>query len=162
MSSANESSKYTHFSNIEVGTASGGGGVKIKGVQMNLDESEVIAEATTLTSADNGKVLFLDAAAGATITLPAVADDLHFKFIVTSAFATTNWVVDSAEGDNITGNLIVNGAAVPAAAEDQINFVASAETVGDFIELFGDGTNSQWIVWGIGNGAGSITATDPA
>ena len=87
---------------------------------------------------------------------------LYFRFIVGAAFTTSNWVIDSAEGDNITGNLIVNGAAVPAAAEDQINFVNSAETVGDFIELWADSGNSQWIVWGIGNSAGSITATDPS
>ena len=118
--------------------------------------------AATLTAADSGKVHFLDGAAGQTITLPAVAEGLNFKFVVASAFATTNWIIASAEGDNITGNLIVNGAAVPAAAEDQINFVATAETVGDFIELWADATNSQWIVWGIGNGTGSITATDPA
>lgn len=123
---------------------------------------ETISAAKTLTGADSGKVFILDASAGVTVTLPALADGYHFKFIVGAAFATSNWVIDSAEGDNITGNLVVNGAAVPAAAEDQINFVNSAETVGDFIELFADSGNSQWIVWGIGNSAGSITATDPS
>ena len=124
--------------------------------------ANTVTGATTLTEADNGKIIIMDAAAGATITLPALADGLHFKFIVGAAFATTNWIVASAEGDNITGNIIVNGAAVPAAAEDQINFVATAETVGDFVELIADSGNSQWIVWGIGNATGGITATDPA
>lgn len=134
----------------------------VAGFQEGATAYETIAAAATLTSADNGKTYLMDAAAGATITLPAVAGGLKFRFVVASAFATTNWIVASAEGDNITGNLIVNGAAVPAAAEDQINFVNSAETVGDFIEIFADVTNSQWIVWGIGNAAGGITATDPA
>ena len=125
-------------------------------------EVETIAAAQTLTAADSGKVFILDAAAGATVTLPSLEAGLNFKFIVGAAFATTDWVIDSAEGDNITGNLIVNGAAVPAAAEDQINFVASAETVGDYIELICDSGNSQWIVMGVGNSTGSITATDPA
>lgn len=123
---------------------------------------ETISAAQTLTGADSGKVFILDAAAGATVTLPALAEGLNFKFIVGAAFATTNWIVASAEGDNINGNLVVNGAAVPAEAEDQINFVNSAETIGDYIELFADYGNSQWIVIGIGNAAGSITATDPA
>lgn len=118
--------------------------------------------AVSLTGADSGKTIMLDAAAGFTITLPALAEGYKFRFVVASAFATTNFIVASSEGDNITGNLIVNGAAVPAAAEDQINFVATAETVGDFIEVFADATNSQWIVWGIGNATGSITATDPS
>ena len=123
---------------------------------------EVLEGATTLTGADSGKVFLLDAAAGATVTLPAIAEGYHFKFIVASTFITSNWVVASAEGDNITGNLVVNGAAVPAAAEDQINFVNSAETVGDFVELIADAGNSQWIVSGLGNAAGGITATDPS
>jgi hypothetical protein len=123
---------------------------------------EVVAAATTLTAKDNGKTFFLDAAAGATITLPSGAVGMRFKFIVTSAFATSNWVVDSAEGDNISGNLIVAGAHVAAAAEDQINFVATAESVGDWIELVWDNTNSQWIVFGVAGLTGGITATDPS
>lgn len=123
---------------------------------------EVVTGATTLTAKDNGKTFFLDAAAGATVTLPALAVGMRLKFIVTSAFATTNWVVDSAEGDNISGNLIVAGAHVAAAAEDQINFVATAESVGDYIELIADTTNSQWIVSGVAGLSGGITATDPS
>ena len=121
-----------------------------------------LSAATTVEANQSGTTFILDAAAGATITLPSVANGLVFRFVVGAAFATTNWIVDSAEGDNITGNLLVNGAAVPAAAEDQINFVATAETVGDYIELIADYGNSQWIVTGIGNAAGAITATDPS
>lgn len=131
-------------------------------VQRAKAEVETIAAAQTLTAADSGKVFILDAAAGATITLPALEAGLRFKFIVGAAFATTNWVVDSAEGDNINGILVVNGASVPAEAEDQINFVNSAETIGDYIELVCDSGNSQWLVNGVGNAAGSITATDPS
>ena len=123
---------------------------------------EVLSAATTLDASDTGKVFILDAAAGVTVTLPALAHGLNFKFVVGAAFATTNWVIDSAEGDNINGNLLVAGGAVPAEAEDQINFAFGAETVGDFIELIADKGNSQWIVWGIGNLTGAITATDPA
>ena len=35
-----------------------------------------------------------------------------------------------------------------------------AESVGDFIDIWSDG--SGWYVWGIGSAAGSITATDPS
>ena len=125
-----------------------------------FEDVETLAAAQTLTAADSGKTFILKAAAGATIVLPALKAGVHFKFIIGSAFATTDWIIDSAEGDNIEGLLIVNGASVVASGEDQINFVNSAETVGDHVEFACDGTN--WYVTGAGNAAGSITATDPA
>lgn len=130
-----------------------------------LQRTGTIAAATTLTAADSGTVYFLDAAAGATVTLPALADGLHFKFIVGAAFATTPWIIDSAEGDNINGIISDMGATVagvPAAGEDQINFVESAETIGDWIELVADSGNSQWLVSGACTANGGITATDPS
>lgn len=123
-------------------------------------DSEKISAAKTLTAADSGKTFWLDAAAGATVTLPALKDGLNFKFVVASNFATSNWVIDSAEGDNIEGSLVVAGAAVVAGAEDQINFVNSAETKGDFVQLECNG--SLWFVSGVGALSGSITVTDPS
>lgn len=125
-----------------------------------FEEVQTLAAAATLTAADSGTTYILKAAAGATVTLPALKSGINFKFIVGSAFATTDWIIDSAEGDNIEGLLIVNGASVAAAGEDQINFVNSAETVGDHVSLSCDGTN--WFVSGAGNAAGSITVTDPS
>lgn len=119
-----------------------------------------ISSATTLTAADSGKWYKLNNATGVTVTLPALKSGVNFKFIVAAAFATSNFIIDSAEGDNIEGVLVVNGASVVASGEDQINFVASAETVGDFIDIWSDG--SKWFVSGVGSAAGSITATDPS
>ena len=124
-----------------------------------------IAAATTLSQSDTGKCYVLDAAAGATVTLPALDYGLNFKFVVGAAFATTNWVIDSAEGDNINGIVMDMGstvAGVPASGEDQINFVASAETVGDWVEFVADKDNSQWLVTGACAANGGITATDPS
>ena len=125
-----------------------------------FNDVATISAATTLTAADSETWYKLDAAAGVTVTLPAAKAGLSFRFIVASSFATSNFVIDSAEGDNISGVLVVDGASVVADEEDQINFVATAETVGDFIDIWSDGTN--WYVYGIGNSAGSITATDPS
>lgn len=127
--------------------------------------TETISAATTLDANDGGKEFFLDAAAGATVTLPSGQAGLDFVFTIASAFATTNWVIDSAEGDNISGIISDMGttpAVVVAAAEDQINFVASAETVGDTIRLVWNDDNSQWIVRGMCGANGGITATDPS
>ena len=131
-------------------------------VVLGAGSVEVIDAAKTLTHNDSGKVFFLDAAAGAVVTLPTVKAGQRFKFIVTSAFATSNWVIDSNEGDNINGFVIVNDAAIVASGEDQINFVASAETIGDYVELIADEANSQWIVHGHGEATGAITVTDPS
>lgn len=118
---------------------------------------KTITAATTLTKEDNGSLCVLNAAAGATVTLPALSAGLRFKFVVGAAFATSNWVVASPEGDNIEGSLIVAAAAVTVDAADQINFVNTAENIGDYVNLWCDGT--YWYADGIGLTAGSITAT---
>lgn len=126
---------------------------------------ETLSADTTLTKNDNGKIFILDNTTGEVVTLPSLYPGFKVKFIVGAAFATDNWVIDSAEGDNISGVIVDMGstpAGVIAAAEDQINFVASAETVGDWIELVADYGNSQWIVTGLCGANGGITATDPS
>lgn len=119
-------------------------------------EVETIAAAKTLTTSDSAKVFVLSAAAGAAITLPALTSGLYFKFIVGSAFETTDWTIVSST-NVIQGSVLVNGAHVAGADENTVSFVASAESVGDFVELVCDGTN--WYVNGSGVTAGSITLT---
>lgn len=114
--------------------------------------------AVTLTPADSGKTVFLNAAAGFAITLPAPAAGLKYKFLVGAAFATTNFTVVTDSGYNvIQGGAIVNSTFIPAADEDTINFVATAETVGDYVVIESDGTN--WLAEGVGAAAGAITFT---
>ena len=125
-----------------------------------------ISAAYTVKASDNGAIYTLDGTAGAAITLPALAKGLRYKFVVAAAFATTNWVVSSSEGDNINGLLVdlagVGVSGVAASGEDQVNFVASAESIGDYVELIADVDNSQWIVNGMCLLQGGITFTDPA
>jgi hypothetical protein len=123
-------------------------------------DSEDITTTKTLYDNDSGKTFWLNASGGATITLPALRDGLNFKFVVASNFASTNWIIDSAEGDNIEGMLEVAGAVVVASGEDQINFVASAEAKGDFVQLECNGTN--WFVSGQAALSGGLTVTDPS
>ena len=124
-----------------------------------------ISAAYTVKESDNGAIHTLDAAGGAAVTLPALAKGLRYKFVVAAAFASTNWVVSSSEGDNINGIIADMGttvAVVLAAGEDQINFVESAESIGDYVEFIADVDNSQWIVNGMCGVNGGITATDPS
>lgn len=129
-------------------------GVPVDGVGAS---TETIAAATTLTAEDSGKTFILSAAAGAAITLPAVTmTNFKAKFIVGAAFATTNFTVVAAT-NIIQGGAIVDSTFVAASDENTISFVASAEAVGDYVEIISDGTN--WYVNGVGSGSGSITFT---
>lgn len=111
----------------------------------------------TLTPADSGKVIFLNAAGGGAVTLPALYDGLQLKFIVGATNPTTAWVLTGATAAKIQGTLVVAGAAVPAVDEDAINFVASTAVKGDWVEIYSDGVN--YYVSGVGNATGAITAT---
>ena len=123
--------------------------------------AEAIVAADTLTSADYGKTVYFASTTGYTITLPAATIGASVKFVVNTAFGTSNMVIDSAEGDNIEGSLIVAGAVVECDAEDQVNFVNDGENLGDFVQLDSDGTN--WYITGSGAlTAAKLTCTDPS
>lgn len=124
-----------------------------------------LAAAKTVSRDESGATFILDAAEGETVTLPALAPNLIYTFKVGAAFATTNWIIDSAEGDNINGLIMDMGttvAGVVAAGEDQVNFVASAETIGDTVTFIADYSNSQWLISGFCAANGGITVTDPS
>lgn len=141
----------------EVKDTAGVASVELDGVGI-INGTGTLAAATTLTAADSGKTYFLSAAAGAAITLPAPAANLKFKFIVTLAFTTTDWtIVTNASANVIYGAVDVNSTLVLGAAEDTISFVATAETVGDWVTVESDGTN--WYVNGVGQAVGGITLT---
>lgn len=136
------------------------GTVKTKEASTTLAPTSIYAT-TTLFIADSGTTYYLSAS-GTTITLPAVSTKgVNFKFIINGAADTGNFIIDSAEGDNIEGTLIVAGAVVDCAAEDQINFVVDGENIGDYFEIVSDGT--QWLLGDSGVlTAGKLTCTDPA
>lgn len=120
---------------------------------------QTITGAIVLTQGDSGKDFTLSASEGAEIELPAVAQKgFKARFTVGSAFATTNWTITSAT-NVIQGSADVNSTLVPASNENTISFVATAETIGDFMEIHSDGTN--FYAYGIGAGAGAITFTAP-
>ncbi len=115
----------------------------------------------TLLDTESGSDVLLSAS-GTTITLPAVAyTGTYFKFIINGAATDDNFIIDSAEGDNINGTLSVNNADVACSGEDQLNFVIDGETIGDWVEIVSDGT--QWIITGSEvETAAKLTCTDPS
>jgi len=132
-------------------------GTTLSGAEFQLVKTETISTARTLTDADSGKYFTLSASAGVAITLPAVTvDGFRARFTVGASFATTNFTIVSTT-NVIQGSADVNSTLVPASNENTISFVATAETVGDYVEIYSDGTN--FYAYGIGAGAGSITFT---
>ena len=131
--------------------------MKINGVPILTNNTEVVAAADTITAAETGKTFFLNLAGGFTLTLPAPAAGLTYKFIV-STQPTTAYIITTNGGANIIeGMADVNSTLVLAANEDKINFVASTAIVGDWVEVISDGTS--WFVTGQSGAAGGITFT---
>jgi glycerate-2-kinase len=121
----------------------------------------VSATTATLKDTDFGKTVILSAASGTTVTLPAVKKGGWLRFVIGSAFDTANVILDSKEGDNIDGTVVVAGAVVDCDAEDQLNFVNDGENLGDFVELVSDGTS--WYIGASGAlTASKLTCTDPS
>lgn len=109
---------------------------------------------TTLTTAQSGTTFNLGTA-GVDLTLPAMASSsgVHYRFVISAAYATTNITVASAEGDNIEGTLLVAGAVVDCDANDVITSVNDGENIGDYWDLYSNGT-----YWYIGS-SGALTAS---
>lgn len=124
---------------------------------VGADSVEVITAGKTLTADDNGMTFILGDAAPGNITLPAVTNT-GFRCTVITGFAITSAsALISAEGDNLEGSMIVAGAVVDVDAADQINFVETAENIGDFVSVFSDGT--YWHTFGNALTTGALTAT---
>ena len=118
---------------------------------------EEITAGKTLTADDNGKTFILADAAPGTITLPAVTNT-GFRCKVIVGFAiTSDGVLASAEGGNMEGAMMVASTVVDVAAAGQINFVDTAENLGDWASVFSDGT--YWYVDGRALTTAAITAT---
>jgi hypothetical protein len=106
---------------------------------------------------DNNKTFVWGAAAPGPITLPAVTN-VGFKCKVVVGFGlTSDAVVSSAEGDNLEGALMVASTVVTVDAADNINFVDTAENLGDWVTFESDG--AIWYVDGRALTTAAITAT---
>lgn len=139
------------------GTITGTGAMTLGSITAGVKSFLAVVNNTadaTLTASQSGTI-FKMGTAGEDLTLPAVASSngVHYRFVVSGAVATTNMTVVSAEGDNIEGSMIVAGAVVDCDANDVITFVIDGENIGDFIDLYSDGT-----YWYIG-ASGALTAS---
>ena len=123
----------------------------------HINTIEVTA-AKTITLAESGSVFILKAAVGVQINLPSLTAGFNCRFITGLAFSANNWTIVSTT-NVIQGVANVDGDSLPAVNENTISFSATAESLGDYVEIKCDGTN--FYVSGSGMAAGSILFTAP-
>lgn len=138
----------THFSGPVLS-----GGVELQSV---LQEIVTPSAAATLTVAQSGAVISLTAAAGYAVTLPAVASStgVHYRFVVGVVHATTDWVITSVAAD-IYGTVDELSTVEAVAGATTINLELATATIGDWYDLYSDGTN--WYINGHAAQAASVT-----
>jgi hypothetical protein len=126
--------------------------------------SEVLTAARTLSAADNNSIFYLNSATEFAVTLPAVALDAEYTFIVKAAPSGASYTVVAA-GSGAANDIII-GSAVNAAgvagdtgtADDTISFVDGQAVAGDVVRVRSDGT--KWYATAQSAVAAGITFTD--
>jgi len=123
---------HWHIGEVE---ATGGSGV-----------AATVAATNTLTSADNGKTIFLNSATEFATTLPAPALGLNFTFIVAAAPSGASYTIVTAGATEtlVGGQHDAGGAAGDVESTlggTTITFVDGQAKIGDTAMLWSDGTN---------------------
>jgi len=132
-------------------------------VQTNQNIIVPNAAAFTVNAADTGKIFILPqttVGVGAiTVTLPALAAGLHYRFINGSAGASVATVAITATAAVLQGQAVmgpVGGVSLlPISANTTLNFVNAVTLKGDYADYYCDGTN--WYVIANARTSGSFT-----
>lgn len=125
-------------------------------VERQVEKYQDITIGETYTMADSGKTIKVSGTGG-TVTLPAPTEGFNIKFVTTGGLTTANTVIAGGTADVMEGSIIVAGVVVDVDAADQLNFVHTADNLGDFVEIISDGSN--YYVSGNALNSGGITAT---
>lgn len=122
---------------------------------------EILTAARTLTAAESGETFFLAAAAGFTVTLPAPAVGLRYRFVVSTAPTGGNYVIATNGGSDILKGHVTEGDPTAAAASpsddnaDVVNLVQNVALAGDEVQVISDGTS--WFFRGSTRADGGVT-----
>lgn len=120
--------------------------------------SEVVVTTKTITALESGKTFYLSLAAGFTVTLPAPAAGLRYKFIVKTAPTGASYIITTNAGANLLFGMFyerAGGAGLAGAAQDTQNFVVNQSIIADWAEYSSDGTN--WYINGGVNVIAGVT-----
>tara|TARA_R100000234_G_C4968971_1_gene165271 strand:+ start:469 stop:900 length:432 start_codon:yes stop_codon:yes gene_type:complete len=108
---------------------------------------EKVSAAKTLSADDSGKVFGLDQDAAYSITLPKAADagaGWNAKFILVDEGSNAVKVIPDSSEDTLIGMIVSADGAAGESSEtgvDELVWVASTAKLGDWAELFCDGSN---------------------
>lgn len=119
---------------IKVVTTNSGEGVVITGARQISATAAAIAGVTTLTSADSGGCFSVAKTSAYTITLPAPAQGMRFKFMILDAGA--NIVTIASSGANLYGQLSIANVATQVNGSTNVLSAATA-SIGDWVEFEG-------------------------
>lgn len=147
--------------NLEVAGTAAIDGKLIRGASALF---ETLADDRDLTAADSDKTFFLNLAGGFTVTLPAPALGLNYKFIVKAA-PTTAYIITTPgtttpniiQGTIASGDLDASADTTATALSDTITFVANKAAIGDSLDLVSDGTS--WFARGFCKAVDGLTFT---
>lgn len=121
-----------------------------------------LAAARTLTALDSGMTFFLALATGFTVTLPAPAAGLRYKFFVATAPTSNGYLIVTNGGANII-ILSVNELETDTTEDgpsddnaDTVTLVANLASLGDVLEFECDGT--YWYAVGQTKLDGAVTS----
>lgn len=150
----NDGTKFTNFSNIQVGSTTGGGGIKV-GAPVSVTD----AATYTVLSYNSGKLhVFPNLTADCTVTLPAAESGLSYELIYGGAAADAqDWIINTAVASSLfKGGLVHLDADAGSAGDEVVPVYADASNddtmtiltpeVGTRILLVSDGTH--WYVTG--------------
>ena len=119
---------------------------------------DISTSTRTVLAEESGATFTLSRAAGSTLTLPAAATGLNYKFVVGVVLTGgIGYVIPSNPASKFFGphNDAAGVAGGNAAGETTFTFVNDAALVGDFMETVSDGTN--WYIFASARTAASIT-----
>jgi hypothetical protein len=144
--------KYTSGKGLvqEGGTGFSLGGHSLKSSPATIVSLTGSGATETLTSADTGAIVKMGGSNASTVTLPAVAAGLSFRFVATTAYAhVINGGASVMQGGYHHNTNAATVARVAIANKSSLTLHSSNFKIGDTLECWSDGTN--WYVSGIVN-----------
>lgn len=158
--------KGTQASNTALLTLDEDGDMVVPGTMLGHRLVEVVTAANTIAASESQTIFVLNATTEFASTLPKVADSAGcvFRFVVGAAPASADYTI--VTGNSLENKIygVVTEAEVDttedgpvAAAEDTVSFKDGIAVVGDWVELYSDGTN--WYIIGQTAADGGVTCT---
>jgi hypothetical protein len=133
---------------------------RISNSSIKLEGVIISGDVTIAQSFTSGRVYSFNTATGAQATLPALDTCPFYRFVIRTVASSGNHSIRTDSSANIMNGYVINHNSGTASittftAKNTITF--NSNQIGDWIEIYTEGTN--WMVTGWGNGAAAVTLT---